>query len=93
MEWKSEEIRHLRLRLGWSRSDLARRLSLECATISLWEEGNRLPEFKENQMLDMIAKQADVVADETSAAPIAEIYCDESAIDQCELRSVNTASR
>jgi transcriptional regulator with XRE-family HTH domain len=89
MEWKSEEIRHLRLRLGWSRSDLARRLSLECSLVSLWEEGNRMPEFKESQMLDLIAKQADVVAEETSATPVAEIYCDETELDQCELRNFN----
>lgn len=91
MEWTSEEIKHLRLRLGWSRSDLARRMSIDCKLISLWEQGERLPDFQETEMLDMIAKQADISADEVSSAPIAEIFCDESDVDQCDLSSVRTS--
>jgi DNA-binding transcriptional regulator YiaG len=38
--WNPEHIVTLRRRLGWSKSDLARRLHCETTEVEAWEEGN-----------------------------------------------------
>lgn len=84
MSWESIEIRHLRLRLGWSRSDLARRLATDSQVIADWEEGRSLPEVKLVHLLDLLAKQAEVSAEDVSFVPVAEHFLDEAELDQCE---------
>ena len=36
----SSELRHNRLRLGWSREQLGHRIGVDADTISLWEQGS-----------------------------------------------------
>lgn len=42
MGWSSEQIRHLRLKLGWSRAEFGRRLGLNLDSVYKLEDGSLL---------------------------------------------------
>lgn len=88
MGWSKESIRTLRLRLGWSQCDLARRLHTETTTIDLWEVGSDEPEAQIQEELDLLFRQASICSDETQSLPGAELACESSALDQIEFSCV-----
>jgi ribosome-binding protein aMBF1 (putative translation factor) len=86
--WNAEKIRDLRRRLGWSPSDLARRLKVESQIVIDWELGQSSPLAELVQNLELIAHQADFQADEIAQTPLAEIMLDESHTEQINLEVV-----
>lgn len=82
LEWNRETIRSLRLRLGWSKSDLARRLKCSSAEVEAWEEGGQSlsPHFKGE--LEMLYFQAEACCDEVQFTPVAEAELDKKSLDQ-----------
>lgn len=87
MTWDAEKIRDLRLRLGFSTADLARRLQTECRSIRVWEAGEELPQSFQLQLLDILSNQAEVCAEETAAGALAEHQADDQ-LGQIDLTSV-----
>lgn len=85
MVWNGEKIRELRRRLGWSPSDLARRLQVESQIVINWEMGQSTPVDEMSQNLELIAHQAEAQAEEMQQTPLAEILLDESRTDQITL--------
>lgn len=85
MEWNKDSIRNLRLRLGWTQSDLARRLHLSSNMVANWEEGQDVPEFGNLQELELILHQADECCGEVSSAPVAEKICDQTCLNQIKM--------
>ena len=81
-DWTKKSIRSLRLRLGWSQADLARRLSCASSDIELWEAGQSSPNPRIANELFMIAKQADACSHEVHTSPLAESMCDRKALGQ-----------
>lgn len=90
MLWDKEHVKALRLRLGWSQSDLARRLGIPSMRVYNWEAGQETPEGVEAQKLDLIQKQADVASEEIVQAIEAEIFMSETDAAQCEIRSIKS---
>ncbi len=88
MEWTKEEIRTLRLRLGWTQSDLARRLHISSQLIDHWEVGSGSPEASLQQELELLARQASFCSEEVKSLPAAEQACDSSALDQIDFSRV-----
>lgn len=88
VEWNRESLRSLRLRLGWSRSDLARRLHCSSEDIEAWEEGRRPVDASFNGDLEIVLRQAEVCCDEVKYAPAAEAELDKSALEQIDFARV-----
>jgi transcriptional regulator with XRE-family HTH domain len=88
MPWDALKIRHLRRRMGWSQSDLARRLSCESKQVLEWEQGQLSLLETHIRMLDMLQHQADSEADQITSCPLAEIVMDETRESQINLEKV-----
>ena len=88
MVWDGDKIRDLRLRMGWSQSDLARRLQIESKKINEFEMD--LEEAPKDiwSALDLLLKQADVTADGVSCDSLAEIVFDEDKVLQVDTTSI-----
>lgn len=90
MEWNSEKIKELRLRLGFSTSDMARRLRCECVDVRTWEIGEADPSQDVVQILDLLSKQAEACADELANNPLAENLLDADELGQIDFESVKS---
>jgi Predicted transcriptional regulators len=86
-EWNRESLRSLRLRLGWSKSDLARRLGCSSQDIDEWEMGRSMDSTTRSN-LEMIYLQAETVCDDVKCTPAAENECDRKALDQIDFSRV-----
>ncbi|QLY24793.1 helix-turn-helix transcriptional regulator [Bdellovibrio sp. KM01] len=89
-EWNKDTLRALRLRLGWSRSDMARRLKCELTEIESWEEGQGELLFNSHIKgeLALIHRQADECSDQVRFTPACENECDKQALDQVDFSRV-----
>lgn len=80
--WTSNRIHSLRLRLGWSCSDLARRLECSSLEVLKWEYQELNPEEKYFSKLEFIEKQAEEVSHEMLICPLAESKMDSLSQEQ-----------
>jgi len=87
-EWTANRIHSLRLRLGWSRSDLARRLECKLETVNAWELGQMKPNQEQLPMLEFIEKQAEYISLEVHVCPIAETQLEKSHRSQIPLDEI-----
>lgn len=87
-EWNRESLRALRIRMGWCKSDLARRLQCSSEDIELWEEGIRRIEVSMIGELELLLRQAEAVCDEVKHTPVAENQCEKNALEQIEFSRV-----
>lgn len=85
--WDASKIRGLRRRLGWSQSDLARRLSCDSSSVRGWEEEAKAPSESHVQTLQMIFQQAELVALEMTQSAQAEATLKEKHLEFVELAS------
>lgn len=82
LNWTSNRIHSLRLRLGWSCSDLARRLNCSSIEVLKWERKELAPEEKYFSLLEFMEIQAEEVSNEIQICPIAESILESSSQDQ-----------
>lgn len=82
--WSAESIKHLRLRLGYSRSDLSRRLAVSLAEVISWEGGNLIPPPAVSRLLDVLLRHCDESTSELCLLPRADIIMDNSKLTQLE---------
>lgn len=80
--WTKEKIRSLRLRLGWSQSDMARRLQCLPEFIESWEKGLQCPETAQCQELELIDHQAEACNSDLQNKTRAEKMIDEDSLTQ-----------
>lgn len=90
MTWNPERIRTLRRRLGWSRSDLARRLKIESLSVQSWEEGKDQPQSQHAQVLELIFNQAELSALEISQSTRAEQTLHQRELESIHVQSLNS---
>lgn len=93
MEWSPERIRTLRLRMGWSQSDLARRLDCEPLHIAHWERGHSTPNSPASQVLELLQHQAELASYEISQSCQVEatlLERDLESIDHDSLESLDS---
>lgn len=87
-DWNKDTIRALRLRLGWCRYDMARRLQCSSADIESWEEGMRDIEVSFVGQLELLLRQAEACSDEVKYMPAAEKQCETNAYEQIDFSRV-----
>lgn len=85
--WDANRIRGLRRRLGWSQSDLARRLSCDSSFVQGWEEESSSPSEVQVQTLQMIFQQAEIVALEMTQSVQAEATLKQKDLDFIQVSS------
>ena len=73
MAWAGLKVRRLRNRMGWSRTDLSRRLSIPCERIAQIENSEVEPNASEIQSLEGIALMAEKHADHMTNTLLADI--------------------
>ena len=83
--WTANRIHSLRLRLGWSKSDLARRLDCNLETVNAWELSQMKPNSGHLPMLEFIEKQAEYISLEVHVCPIAEHQLEKTSRSQIPL--------
>ncbi len=88
MEWTKDSIRDLRLRMGWSQADFARRLNCEAKTVDQWERGLQNPISFVLSELELLARDAEINSTEIICQSIAEGLLTTQAIDQIEFSEV-----
>lgn len=86
MIWNAANIRKLRLSMGWTQCDLSRHLKTEMSKVSSWELSQSAPDKNMIEQLTLLAKHAEFSADVLSQTPLAELYLQETDLDQCELQ-------
>lgn len=88
LDWNKEALRALRLRMGWSKSDLARRLHCSSEEVDSWEEGLSSIEAGIKNELEIILRQAEACCDEVKYTPVAENECNKNALAQIDFSRV-----
>lgn len=88
LEWSGDRIKDLRLRMGWSQSDLARRLHVNSLEIAQWEMDLECPQDCITEQLDLLLKLAQWSAEQVSCESLAEIVFDESEATQVDSQSL-----
>jgi ribosome-binding protein aMBF1 (putative translation factor) len=83
MVWNSDKIKNLRLRMGWSQSDLARHLACDPDQVRFLE-GSLLAVKSSNlqDQLELLEKMADSQAQTVLQGALAEMVMDENHADQ-----------
>ncbi len=71
-EWGAEEIRSLRLRLGWSAADFARRFGCLSQLVSDWERGTQVPTSDDILQLQRLSLYVDSYSEQVQRGPVAE---------------------
>lgn len=79
MNWTGEKIKELRLRLGWSQAEFARRLGCRQQTVSEWETNIYQPQNAYSQLLDRFFDQ--LLNDENAKTADPEIIESENSFD------------
>ncbi len=87
VDWNKESLRSLRLRMGWSKSDLARRLDVSCQEVDSWEEGQSI-QAKHKGILEVLLHQAEACSEETRMATAAESKLEKTALEQIDFTLV-----
>ncbi len=82
--WDGIRIRGLRLRMGWSRSDLARRLSVKSEQVSQWEMDLESPSEYSEAILEMLFNLADSTAEEVACVSLSENFFSEGDLLQVD---------
>lgn len=88
INWNKETLHSLRLRLGWSRCDLARHLQCSFEEIEMWEEGLCDIHAAFIGHLELILRQAQACCDEVHLTPVAEKECENKALEQINFSRV-----
>lgn len=87
-EWTKENLRSVRLRLGWTRSDLARRLGCSQELIAAMEDGSIEIESSAQNDLQIILRHAETCSDEVKHTPACENEMERTALEQVEFSRV-----
>ena len=78
MIWRGIDIKNLRRRLGWSRSDLARRMLCDLETVQKWESEDLAPDFHQGRLLQLLETQSQALEKTLQMAPVCEKFLDET---------------
>lgn len=82
MEFKSEKVRQIRLRMGWSQSDLARRLQTDVQVIAGIEDGQTIISEDLKSHFVFLLHQAEILSEQIQCIPLAEQLLDIEGLPQ-----------
>lgn len=77
-----KDLRCLRRRMGWTSSDLARRLGVTSGEVELWETGALPTDSEILNRIEFLFRQAEVCSEEVKNGPQSEHALEEKHLDQ-----------
>lgn len=82
MDWNKDKVRALRLRMGWSQSDLARHLQTDISEVQALEttENHSFELFRSH--LTMFWQQADTISEELKISALTERFIEDENLSQ-----------
>lgn len=81
-------LRRLRLRMGWTSSDLARRLGVALTDIEAWEGGRAPADSEILNRIEFLFRQAELCSDEVKSVPQSENELEEKHLGQIHIEIV-----
>lgn len=88
-KWCAGEIKTLRLRLGWSAADFARRLGCTSQTISSWELDLSVPTADDERQLDRLAFYIESYSQQLAREPLAEVFLRDQGLCQVHQEQIS----
>lgn len=92
-KWTAENIRSLRLRLGWSVADFARRFGSLNDLVNRWEAGEAVPTGQDRLQLEKLEFHLESSCDHMSRQPAAEQMLKTAGVEQIHIDVVLNASK
>ena len=86
-------IKSLRLRLGWTQSDLARRLNCQSTDVQKWETGLSTPNSEVSSRLELLVSHAESNAQELQSVPKAENFCERRRLGQIDIYCIEDSDK
>lgn len=83
------DLRTLRRRMGWTSSDLARRLNVKSTDVEVWEKGNPCADREVLVRIEFLLRQADMCSEEIRVRPLAENFLEDGDLNQCDSTRVH----
>ncbi len=83
--WTGPLIRHMRLRLGWSKSELGRRLGLTLSQITKMEKGQLSIDSELINQLDHLKRHSDEICRQNRNRPLFDRVMQENNFHQADL--------
>ncbi len=88
-KWSAEKIKSLRLRLGWSAADFARRFGCTSDVIMEWEKGTLPPSPEDLMQFDRLEFYLESYSEQVSRGPIADFALNTLRLNQIYHVEVN----
>lgn len=88
-QWTAEQIKNLRLRLGWSAADFSRRFGCDSNLILDWERGVHTPSPNDIIQFQQLEFYLNNYCEQVSRGPAAEQLLKELKIEQIHLQEIN----
>lgn len=82
MTWDCQQIRGLRLRLGWSAAELGRRLGCSAELVLRWESSEETPDAEVFNQLSFLVAYVEQNALRLTQIPLAEIVMERDHLAQ-----------
>ena len=86
-------IKSLRLRLGWTQADLARRLNCQSSEVQSWETGQAIPNAEVTSRLELLVSHAETCAQELQSVPKAENFCERRRLGQIDIYCIEDSDK
>lgn len=83
-----QDIRNLRLRLGWSMAEMGRRMGCTAEVVLSWEEGRQSPDSDVMNQMVYLDSYTVTYNERVSQTPIAEKMMDEDRLSQLTHRDL-----
>jgi ribosome-binding protein aMBF1 (putative translation factor) len=80
-----DAIKDMRKRMGWTASDLARRMNSNSEEIAKWEAGESFPNVSQQRLLDLLLKHVESLSDELQCQMLVENILDKGDLQQVEV--------
>jgi len=87
-KWSSQDIRELRLQLGWSQAEFARHLGCRQQTISEWETGLYEPQNAYSKLLEIFSGRTEEYQQSMMKETLADKTLKEAGLEQISTAEV-----
>lgn len=84
MDWNAQNIRELRLRLGWSVPEFGRRVGCSLQVVQQWEAGQLTPDRQALNQLSYLSSFVEIHAMRTLNWALADLVFDEQRLAQVD---------
>ncbi|MFN7904536.1 MAG: helix-turn-helix transcriptional regulator [Pseudobdellovibrionaceae bacterium] len=82
--FKSEHLKELRQRLGYSAADVARRVQVPLETVKAWELCSAIPSVEYIAKLEVLFQQAQLCSQDMQTLSVTEMEMQQRSLDQIQ---------